>query len=288
MTSPVARFRSFLDRDVPALGALVLDPISARMAETEGLECAYLGGGTLGYLKTWTEANLNLTEMVQAGVDIMAASSLPLVLDGAGGWGDPMHMHRTIAMAEAAGFAGIEIEDQLLPKRAHHHVDLEHLIPTELMVQKIEETVAARRNPDFVIIGRTNASRTDGLDEALRRAERYRAAGADMLLVLPKTPDEAEIIGERLEGPLFYMMPAGVASIGMSMEQLGRLGYKVVVDPVTPFYARQKALRLCYEALGQGRPDPTVGGEMGTEIKHVHDVINLERMLEVERRSVER
>ena len=184
MKSGAARLRELIARDLPPVVPLVLDPISAKLAQGAGFEALYLGGGTLGYVKTCTEANLTLTQLAQTGLEIRAACDLPLILDGACGWGDPMHLHHTIAMSEAAGFAAIEIEDQLLPKRAHHHIGIEHLIPMDLMVHKIREAVAARRDPDFVIIGRTNACRTDGLDEALRRAEAYRRAGADMLLVL--------------------------------------------------------------------------------------------------------
>ena len=85
-----------------------------------------------------------------------------------------MHLHRTINIVEAAGFAGIEIEDQLLPKRAHHHIGIEHMIPAELMTAKIREAVRARRNPSFIIIGRTNALRSSTMDDALNRAEAYR------------------------------------------------------------------------------------------------------------------
>ena len=91
----------------------------------------------MGYVKCGTEANLSLTEMCQAGLEIRVACPLPLILDGACGWGDPMHVRRTIQMSEAAGFAAIEIEDQLMPKRAHHHIGIEHLIPIELMVAKV-------------------------------------------------------------------------------------------------------------------------------------------------------
>ncbi len=91
-----------------------------------------------------------------------------------------MHIRRTIALTEAAGFAAIEIEDQLTPKRAHHHIGIEHIIPIEMMVAKIEEALAARISPDFLIIARTNAASAAGLDEKLRRGEAYRRAGADM------------------------------------------------------------------------------------------------------------
>src|SRR5437773_7819266 len=139
-----------LDGALPVTAPLVLNPLMARMVEAAGFKAGYLGGGATGYLKVALEANLNLTEMCQAAVDIRAVSSLPLIMDGACGYGDPMHMHRTIGMSEAAGFAAIEIEDQLVPKRAHHHIGIEHMIPTALMAAKVKEAVAARRNPDFL------------------------------------------------------------------------------------------------------------------------------------------
>jgi methylisocitrate lyase len=288
MITGSARLRALLDRTVPAVAPLALDPLSAKTAEAAGFEALYLGGGAMGYVKTFSEANLSLHELVQAAVDIRAACSLPLILDGTCGWGDPMHLHRTIRLSEAAGLAAIEIEDQLLPKRAHHHIDIEHLIPADLMEHKIKEAVAARQDPDFVIIGRTNARRTDDLDTALRRAEAYKRAGADMLLILPRTPEQAETIARRIEGPLLYMTLAGIPSMGMSLEEAGSLGYKLVVDATTPLFARQKALRLSYEAIARGEVDPVFGGAYREEARHIHDVIGLDAMLEIERRTVER
>ncbi|WP_175817246.1 isocitrate lyase/PEP mutase family protein [Burkholderia diffusa] len=283
-----AKLREILSRDRPTVVPLVLDPISAKLAEAAGFDALYLGGGTLGYVKTGTEANLSLTQMAQTGIEIRAASPLPLILDGQCGWGDPTHLRHTIAMAEAAGFAAIEIEDQLMPKRVHHHIGVEHLIPADLMVEKVRQAVAARRDPDFVIIARTNACRTDDLDEALRRAEAYRRAGADMLLILPKNAEQARAIGERIEGPLLYMMLGGPTSIGMSIDELGLLGYKIVLDALSPFFARQRALRLCYEALAKGLPDPTVGQAFNEEADLTHATIGLDTLLEIERQTVER
>src|SRR3546814_14107722 len=96
-------------------------------------------------MKVHLEANLNLTEMCQAALDIRTVTSLPLILDGAAGWGDPMHMRRAIGMTEAAGFAAIEVVDQILPKRAHHHVRRENMVQHELMAAKAQEAEAARR-----------------------------------------------------------------------------------------------------------------------------------------------
>src|SRR3954454_11385777 len=170
-----AQLRELFERQVPPVVPLALDPLSAKFAEAAGFEALYLGGGTLGYQKSITEANLTVTQMAQAAVEIRAVTSLPLILDGACGWGEPLHVQNSIRFTEAAGFAAIEIEDQLCPKRAHHHAGVEHLMPVEDMVQKIEAAVEARRDPDFVIIARTNACRnsTEGIDGALRRAEAY-------------------------------------------------------------------------------------------------------------------
>ena len=153
---------------VPVCAPLVLDPMMARMAEKAGFKALYLGGGSMGYQRVYLEANLTLTEMAQAALEIRTTCDLPLIFDGAAGWGDPMHMHRTIGMAEAAGFTAIEIEDQILPKRAHHHVGIDHMVPMEFMVDKIKEAVRARRNPDFHIIARTIATRSVGMDDAVR------------------------------------------------------------------------------------------------------------------------
>jgi 2-methylisocitrate lyase-like PEP mutase family enzyme len=286
--TPGAQLRAVVDRQTPPVVPLALDGLAAKTAESAGFEALYVGGGALGYLKTYSEANLTLNELVDVGLEIRAASSLPLVLDGTCGWGDPMHQHRTMALAETAGFAAIEIEDQLLPKRAHHHVNVEHLIPEELMADKIRECVAARRDPDFVVIARTNACRTDDLDTALRRAELYREAGADMLLLLPRTPEQAEAIGTRIEGPLVYMCLAGLPSMGMSVEDAGRLGYRMVIDATTPLFARQRALRLCYEAIARGEVDPTFGTDYAAEVATIHELIGLDAMLSIERRTVER
>jgi methylisocitrate lyase len=150
---------------------VALNPIMARLAEEAGFKALYLSGGSLGWLKCITEANLTLPELSAVALDMRAVCRLPIVLDAGGGWGDPVHVHRTMALAEAAGFAAIEIEDQLLPRRVEHHVGIDHLIPTELMLKKIAEAIAARTDPDFVIIARTNARRVHNMDEALRRAK---------------------------------------------------------------------------------------------------------------------
>jgi 2-methylisocitrate lyase-like PEP mutase family enzyme len=282
--------KALLDGPEPIIAPLVLNPLMARMAESAGFTAGYLGGGATGYLKVALEANLNLTEMCQAAVDIRAVSSLPLIFDGACGFGDPMHMHRTIGMSEAAGFEAIEIEDQLLPKRAHHHIGIEHMIPMELMAAKIGEAVAARRNPEFLIIGRTNGMRASTMDDALRRAEAYRAAGADVLLLsMAHRPEQLRAIGERLGGPLMYLAGrGGLAGSGMTLQELGGLGYRIIADPVTPLFTAFTAWQRCYADLAKGFGADAPAVDWSTAEEDMLRVIDLEKLLDVERRTVER
>ncbi len=279
--------KPLLNEHAPIVAPMALTPLQAALAEQTGFKAIYLGGGSLGYEKYYTEANLNLTEMCQAGLEIGSVSALPLILDGTGGWGDPMHLHRTIRMTEAAGFAAIEIEDQLLPKRAHHHVGKDHMIPMELMVDKIREAVAARRDPDLMIIARTNAIREFGLDEALRRAEAYKKAGADMLFVATVKEDELRKIAAAIEGPHMSMIWPGLT---LPVDELFEAGYQLIVDFVSPLLASYVAMKKAYEDIYHGRPNELVKAAGGGEAVHkmLHETIRLETLLDVERRTVEK
>jgi methylisocitrate lyase len=262
----------------------------AKMAEAAGFEALYLGGGATGYAKVALEANLNLTEMVQAGIEIGAVTNLPLILDGACGWGDPMHMHRTIGMAETANFAAIEIEDQILPKRAHHHVGIEHMIPQALMEAKVREAAAARRSDEFILIARTNGVRSSSMDDALRRAEGYRNAGGDVLLLLPRNAEEARHIGERLGPPLMLLTPAGgLTAMDLTVEDVGAMGYRILVDPTTPLLAAFEAMAATYRELAQGLSDTSRTPEAWRQLqRELHETIAIDKLLAIEKATVEK
>jgi methylisocitrate lyase len=281
--------RALMQRPLPVTAPLVLNPLMARMVEAAGFSAGYLGGGASGYLKVALEANLNLTEMCQAALDIRAVTSLPLILDAACGYGDPMHMHRTIGMSEAAGFAAIEIEDQLVPKRAHHHIGLEHMIPMDLMAAKVREAVAARRDPEFLIIGRTNAMRASTMDDALRRGEAYRKAGADVVLLsMAHRPEQLRAIAERLGGPLMYLAGhGGLAGTGMTLEELGNLGYKIVADTSTALLAAFATWKKVYADLADGFGVRAPKPEYGLLEKEMLSIIGIDKLLAVERATVE-
>jgi 2-methylisocitrate lyase-like PEP mutase family enzyme len=267
---------------------VALNAIMARLAEEAGFKALYLSGGSLGWLKCVTEANLTLPEMAQVAVEMRTVCKLPIVLDAGGGWGDPAHMHRTIALSEAAGFDAIELEDQLLPRRFHHHVGVEHLVPPEFMVSKIREAVAARSDPDFLIIGRTNARRLHDMDETLRRGEAYRKAGADMLFVHTRNPDEMRVIGERLPPPLMIFAPEdGFAEFPLSPADLAGLGFRLAASSGSAFAAMYKAARQSYQSLARGTIDPLLGrGGAASEMKTAQKTARLDRFLEIEKRTM--
>lgn len=285
----MADLKDMLDAGETVLAPLALNGLMAKLAEQAGFRALYLGGGASGYQAVWLEANLTLTEMAAAGTAVRSACDLPLILDGAGGWGDPMHIHRSVRHAEAAGFAAIEIEDQVLPKRAHHHVGVEHVIPQDLMVAKIREAVRARRDPGFAIIGRTNAARCISVDEALRRAEAYHEAGADMLFVLPGKPEDVRTLGERLPAPLMYMtLGGGLEKLEMSPTEMAALGYRFIVDPMSPVLAYHQAMRETYRAMRAGVVNPLLGSGYDREHEALNRSIDLETLLAIERATVEK
>lgn len=269
---------------------VALNPMMARLAEDAGFKAVYLSGGSLGWLKCVTEANLSLTDMVEVGVDIRGATKIPIVLDAGGGWGEPVHIHRTVAMSEVAGFAAIEIEDQYLPRRVQHHIGEENLIPPEMMVDKIKEAVAARTDPNLIIIGRTNAQRLHGLDEALRRGETYHRAGADMLFIHSRKPDELRRIGERLPGPLMMFAPEdGFATFEMTPAELAKLGFRLAASSGSAFAAMYKAVRQSYECLARGELDPFLGaGGAVAQMKRAHETTGLAKLLAIEKRTTQR
>ena len=265
-----------------------LNPIMAQMAALAGFKAAYLSGGSLGWYKGVTEAGLSLTEMVQVAVDIRTVTPIPVVLDAGAGWGDPVHMHRTVAMSEAAGIQCIEIEDQLLPRRVEHHVGIDNLVTPQLAADRIREAVGARANPDTVIVGRTNAIRVGGMDDALRRAEAMKKAGADMLFVWGRKPEEMRIIAERLPAPLMTFAPAdGFSTFPISKAELAKMGYRLMASSGTAFAAMVKAVRGSYEHLAADTMDPFLGpGGAEKWMKEAHKVTGLDRLLEIERRTM--
>ncbi len=166
---------------------------------------------------------------------------------------------------------------------------LEHMIPMDLMAAKVKEAVAARRNDDFVIIARTNGPRASNMDDALRRAEAYKKAGADVLLLITLDPEELRSIAQRLGGPLMYIAGrGGLAGSGMTLDDLGSMGYKIIVD-VTALTAGYAAWKSVYSDLANGfGAKQKTSVDWGPPEKDMLRTIGTEKMLEIERATVEK
>ena len=162
------------------------DPISARLVQSLGFDTIYCGGYISGAHLAVTEPLMTMTEQLSVAERVVKSVPLPVICDADAGYGDPVHAMHTVRSFEAAGIAGIHIEDQFFPKRASYHAGLEHVIPMEDFLQKMRYALQARIDPDFLIVGRTDAfTAVEGdMDEAIRRGNALRDLGVD--LVMPR------------------------------------------------------------------------------------------------------
>jgi carboxyvinyl-carboxyphosphonate phosphorylmutase len=229
----------------------VFDLISARIADTLAFPALYMTGyGAVASHLGLPDAGLaTYTDMVERVERIASASITPLIADGDTGYGGLLNVRHTVRGYEAAGAAGIQLEDQEFPKKCGHTPG-RRVIAAEDMVRKIAVAVESRRSDDFVIIARTDARTSLGLDEAVRRARLYREAGADILFIeSPETEEEMRRIGDSIDAPLLANMVDGGRTPVLSKARLVELGYRMAIFPATGFLAAAAALRSVYEAL---------------------------------------
>jgi 2-methylisocitrate lyase-like PEP mutase family enzyme len=211
------------------------DALSARLIEMAGFSAYVIGGFPLvGARYALPDLGLVGLGEMSAGIrDIMTASRLPVLIDGDHGYGDAKNVTRTIETYERMGAAAIFIEDQVAPKRCGHMAGKD-VVPPEVMAAKIRAAAAARTNPETFLIARTDARAVHGLDEALRRGERYLAAGADGLFVeAPESVEELERIGRAFDVPQMANMLDGGRTPLMKPAELHGLGFNMVVYGIT-------------------------------------------------------
>ena len=191
MTTPGARLRAAWQAG-PIMIPGAFNALTARLAERLGFPAVYLSGGALsaGWAGLPDIGLLTQTEFAEQAAVLARATALPVLCDADTGFGEAIHVERTIRLYEEAGAAGLHLEDQVLPKRCGH-LSGKGLVEPQAMAAKIRAAVAARRDPDFVIVARTDARTVEGFDAAVRRAHDYLAAGADMIF-----PEALESVDE--------------------------------------------------------------------------------------------
>ncbi len=220
------------------------DALTARLIEQAGFPACYMtGAGTVGALLGLPDVGLiTLTEMVMNARYIARAVSIPLISDADNGYGNAINVMRTVREYEAAGVAGIHIEDQIFPKKCGH-MEGKALVPVEEMVGKIRAACEAREDADFVIIARTDSRAVEGVEAAVRRARAYREAGADVLFPeAPQSREELARFAREIPAPLLANMTEFGKTPLVPAAELERMGYRIVIYPAS-------ALRVAHRAI---------------------------------------
>lgn len=230
----------------------VYDCISAKLAEQIGFELVFtsgfgISGSTLGKPDYGL---LTATEMLSSVGRIAESISIPLVADIDTGYGNPLNVIRTVTDAIRLGVAGIILEDQEWPKKCGHFAG-KRVISAEEHIQKIRAAIHARGDSGLVIIARTDARATLGLEEAIRRGQAYFAAGADVVFIeAPQSVTDLRAIASGLPNvPLFANMIEGGRTPLLSKKELEELGFKIVVYPLSGLFAATKAMMTCLAHL---------------------------------------
>ncbi len=232
---------------VPGVGT----PLEALSAERAGFEAIYLSGyGVAAWRHGLPDIGLlGAKDTAEALAAVTRVVSVPIICDADTGYGDEASVHSTVRLLEAAGAAAIQFEDQTWPKKCGHMSD-KTVIDADDATRKVAAAVAARRNPDTVIIARTDALATHGIEEALRRAQMFKDAGADVLFIdAPQSMEHLQHIGLTAPGPLLVNMSEGGRTPVLSAPELNALGFGLVLFPASALLAVAQTFDLLFEEL---------------------------------------
>jgi len=266
----------------------IFDMISAKIADGMGFDVLYMTGfGTVASYLGLPDAGLaTYTDMVGRVRQFAEGTKTPIIADGDTGYGGLLNVDFTVRGYEAAGAAGIQLEDQEYPKKCGHTPG-RRVIPLEDAVRKIKVAVEARSSKDFLIIARTDARTSLGLDEALRRGEAFAKAGADLIFIeSPESVEEMRRIGETFDVPLVANMVEGGRTPLLSRAELEELGFKLAIFPTAGFLAMGAALRSVYREILEKGSTKDWKGELYS-FNEFTKLMGFERVWEFERKHAE-
>ncbi len=274
-----ARLRARLAAGRTLVAPGVYDGLSARLAERAGFEVLYASGGAIARGSGYPDLGLLTATEMQARLEqLVDVTDVPIVADADTGYGNELNVHRAMRACERLGVAGVHLEDQSFPKRCGH-LDDKSLVPMEQMCLKLRVARQAVADPDFLLIARTDAIAVEGLDAALRRAEAYAGAGADMLFVeAPRSEAEIEAIARHLPGPKLINMFLGGKTPLVPLERLQALGFALVIVPSDLQRAAIAAMERTLAAIGRDGDSRAVAGEMASFAER-EDIVGTERWL---------
>lgn len=251
------------------------DCLSALLVQKAGFEAVYLSGAglTVSYLGKPDIGLLTMDEVGGTARRLAVVVNIPLLVDADTGFGGVANIRRLVQELEAAGAAGVQIEDQAFPKRCGHLTG-KTLIPAHEMVQKIKAAIAARKDPHFLIIARTDARGVKGVKDALARAHAYKKAGADIIFpeALESRAEFALFGKEKRLGVLMANMTEFGRSPALAVSDLAHLGFRVVLYPMTAFRTAAFAMDEALAALKKAGDSRSLVGRMQTR-RELYDLI---------------
>jgi 2-methylisocitrate lyase-like PEP mutase family enzyme len=264
----------------------VFELISAKIADGMGFDCLYMTGyGVVASYLGLPDAGLaTYSDMLSRVAQIAKMTRTPFIADADTGYGGLLNVQHTVQGYEAAGACGIQLEDQEFPKKCGHMLG-RRVIAAQDMAAKVRVAVESRSDRNFLVIARSDARTTLGLDEALRRAELYLKAGADVLFVeSPESLEEMRAIGERFRGvPLLANMVEGGRTPLLSRDELEDIGYKIAIFPALGFLATGAALENVYGELKSRGSSKSLSAPL-YDFQKFSALMGFERIAEFERR----
>jgi methylisocitrate lyase len=247
----------------------VYDALGAKIAQKVGFEAIFQTGyGTSATLFGMPDYGfVGSTETIDNARRICNAVSVPVIVDADTGYGNALSVWKLVKELESAGAGGIFLEDQKWPKRCGHMQGKE-VIPQEEYTEKLSAAIDARENKDFLIVARTDARATEGLDEAIQRGKQNKKTGADAIFVeAPETLEEMKKIGKEINGPLVANMIEGGATPLNSAETLNEFGFKIILYPLSVLYANTYATMNILKELK----------DTGSTLKHKQRLVNFDQ-----------
>jgi len=277
-------WKKALKKESPLLLPVAHDALTAKIIEQAGFSAVQIGGFAVEGTRHGVP-DIDLTHYAErhaAVKDIMGATSLPIMVDGDDGYGDVKNVTYTVRGYEALGVQAIFIEDQQAPKQCGH-MDNKKVVPVEQMVAKIKAAGAAK-SEDFFILARTDALNPEGMDNTLRRGERYLKAGADGIYVEgPETAEQLETIGRTFKGtPLATsVLENGGKTPWLAPKEFAAMGFSMVLYPTTILFRATRAIQLAAENLRAGKP---LEKDDAVDMKAFEKIVDLGHWQTIEKR----
>ena len=285
-----ARFRELL-KQPPFVCMGAHDAVTAKLAEQAGAPAIYVSGFVASAIVAGAPdfGVLTQTEMFEHIRRICRVTTVPVFADADTGYGGVLDAQRTIQLWEEAGASVLHLEDQAMPKKCGHFAG-KQLVSAEEMQQKLRAMLAARRDPDFFIVARTDAMGVTDLDDAIRRLEGYAAAGADGLYVdAPRSVEQLKEIARRLRPlglPLLFNMVRSGKSPFLTLKEVHALGFDYALCPVEPMLAMHKAVKEMMETFMRAGCSTNAIADQLTPFDEFNEFIGLDEIVKREKQFV--